>query len=124
MVPSARDRDVKGNEFTLAVGALDRLADLGHFRSETVRRASAATLAYLGARRIVAAADGSPNSAEDRRILRLAADMERLADRLDAIPQRGSEAKARRDCWADIVDVSARIGSRLRLERRFLSGSG
>lgn len=105
---------LRGREYDKAVTAIDHACGLTYSRAETARKAVAATLAYIGARRIVAATRGETDAAEDRHILGLCAQIETDADSLDRIPCRTECGTERNAAWETITgrltSVKARLG--------------
>lgn len=107
-----RERDLTENpapradRYRSAAEAYDRLATLKHARGETARAAVAATLVWMGAERIFAAAAGELTAAGDRRLLATIARLEAAARELDAIPQRGKSADDRRAAWATVQRIA------------------
>lgn len=113
---------LKGNELCDALAAIDHATGLTYTRAETARRAVAASLACLGARRIYAAFGPDPDGSEDRRIVGLCAEVEIEADRLDQIPKRVQWATERTESWAQITATLRTVRQRLLIDAR-LRGS-
>lgn len=109
---------MKGTEYRTALAGIDRVFGLSYYRPETVHRAIGGVLAYLGARRLLAATAGGPDAAGDRRLLSILAEVENAAVRLDATPQRSEQAPARAALWEDIVGGLARLKVLIDRERK------
>lgn len=109
---------MRGTEYRDALAACEHVTTLKQARSETVRRAVHATLAYLTATRLYRATLGDPDAAEERRLLRMCAEIESLADGLDHIPQRAETMDARKAAWRDIVEHVGGLQARLAIDQR------
>lgn len=108
---------MKGTELRVAFTALDKVTNLAHYRPETAQRAVGATLAYLGARRLLTATRGEADGALERRILQHLAGIEDAAIRLDAIPQRSDHAAEREAVWNEILVGVKAVHGLLRQEQ-------
>lgn len=107
----------KGRQYAAATEAIDKVINLGQFRSESVHRAVGSSLTYLGARRISGVACSDTDSPE-RRLISVLAEAEHAAAKLDVIPQRTETANARAEQWAEIVGLMAQLRLLLDLDQR------
>lgn len=118
LVPEQRARDVPDGGYGTAVAALAKVESLGHARAATVHAAVGAVLAWVGAQRLRDALDGDPERVADREIIRTAAEMEAIADRLSTIP--AAQATDRQAAWAAIASHVDTLRRLLRHERAML----
>lgn len=107
---------MRGTELRNAFVALEKVENLGHYRPETVHRAVGATLAYIGARRLLSATRNGVDGALERRLLGQLAKIEDAAIRLDAIPQRSEFADQRADVWDEIIGEVSDVWKTLKRE--------